>query len=198
MRGWKRKVAFGAATAAVTVSAALAGWENRVSAYDARRISQLDEARQKALSEAATGRDIQLIRALIDMQTQPVSGAWLRGDWRCRTIKVGGMSPDVVYSWFHCRIVGRDGRLMFDKLSGTQRLSGFLYPHNSGGFVLLAGLSTDREPMHSYSGNGAGAGAETTPDDAVGLLQATGPRSARIEFPYPMQESTLDIIEMRR
>lgn len=198
MRGWKRKFASGAAIAAATVSVAWAGWENRVSAYDTRRIEKLDEARQKALSEARTGRDIQMIHALLDMQARPVTAAWLSGDWRCRTIKVGGMSPDVVYSWFHCRIVGRDGRLMFDKLSGTQRLSGSLYPHESGGFVLLAGLSVDREPRHSYSGSGAAAGAETTPDDAVGLLDATGPRTARIEFPYPMQESTLDIIEMRR
>ncbi len=184
--------------AAAAISAAQAGWENRVSSYDAARLAKLDEARAKALSEAQSGRDIGLIRGLLDAEARPVSAAALLGDWRCRTIKVGGMSPDVVYSWFRCRIGNRNGRLTFDKLSGTQRLSGMLYPHDSGGFVVLAGLSVKGEPRHAYSGNGRAAGAATTPDDAVGLLDATGPRSARIEFPYPVQESTLDIIELKR
>jgi hypothetical protein len=180
------------------VSAAQAGWEDRVSSYDAGRLAKLDAARAKALSEAESGRDIRLIRGLIDAEARPASLASLAGDWQCRTIKVGGMSPDVVYSWFRCRIGGRDGRLTFDKVSGTQRVSGRLYPRHSGGFVILAGLSTKGEPRHGYSGNGPAAGAATTPDDAVGLLEAIGPRSARIEFPYPVQESTLDIIELRR
>jgi hypothetical protein len=32
----------------------------------------------------------------------------------------------------------------------------------------------------------------------VGLLESTGRSSARIEFPYPVQESTFDIIELKR
>lgn len=179
-------------------AAAQAGWEDRVSSYDAGRLARLGEAREKALAEADAGRDVRLVRALLGAQARPASEGWLRGDWHCRTIKVGGMTPDVVYSWFPCRIEGGGGRLLFEKTRGTQRLSGYLYPHESGGFVLLAGLSTRSEPRHAYSGSGPSAGAATTPDDAVGLLEVTGPGSARIEFPYPAQESTLDIIEMRR
>lgn len=198
MHGWKSDLLFAAAIAAMSVSAAYAGWEDRASAYDVRRLARLDEAREKALSEAASGKDIRLVRALLGMEVRPASVASLRGDWQCRTIKIGGMAPDVVYSWFHCRVGEHNGRVFFAKLSGTQRLSGFLYPHGSGGYVLLAGLSTSRESRHAYSGNGPSAGAPTTPDDAVGLLDATGPRSARIEFPYPGQESTLDVMELRR
>ena len=179
-------------------STAIAGWQDAASHVDANRLAKLDEARAKGLSEAQSGRDIGLIHTVLDAEARPASARALAGDWRCRTIRLGGMSPDIVYSWFHCRI-GRSGdRLYFSKLNGTQRLNGVLYPHESGGFVLLGALSAKGEPPHRYSGNGPSAGAAATPDDAIGLLESTGRSSARIEFPYPVQESTFDIVELRR
>ncbi|HEY1612151.1 MAG TPA: DUF4893 domain-containing protein [Rhizomicrobium sp.] len=177
---------------------AQAGWQDQVSRYDSNRLSRLDEARAKGLDEARAGRDIGLIHAVLDRAAVSVPGRALAGNWQCRTIKLGGMTPDVVYGWFHCRIGEHQGRLVFEKVSGTQRLAGGLYPHESGGYVLLGGFSVKGEPAHRYSGRGGSAGAAATPDDAVGLLQATGRRSARIEFPYPVQESTFDVIELRR
>ena len=35
----------------------------------------------------------------------------LKGNWRCRTIKLGGASADIVYSWFPCRIAERGNQL---------------------------------------------------------------------------------------
>jgi hypothetical protein len=177
---------------------AAAGWQDHASSVDADRLARLDEARAKGLSEAQSGRDIGLIHAVLDAEARPASARALEGDWRCRTIRLGGMSPDIVYSWFHCRIGRRGEDLYFAKLDGTQKLQGALYPHESGGFVLLGALSAKGEPPHRYSGNGPSAGAAATPDDAVGLLQSTGRGSARIEFPYPVQESTFDIIELKR
>ncbi|HEX4081181.1 MAG TPA: DUF4893 domain-containing protein [Rhizomicrobium sp.] len=191
-------ILFAVLAALATAPAAQAGWQNEVSPYDAGRLAKLDEARAKGLAQASPGRDIRLIRAVLDPQPQPVSARELQGDWRCRTIKLGGMTPDVVYSWFRCRIDERGDRLVFAKLSGTQRLTGYLYRRDPDGFVLLAGYSVKGEPPHRYSGNGPSAGAAATPDDAVGLLVATGPRAARIEFPYPVQESTFDVIELKR
>jgi hypothetical protein len=177
---------------------ALAGWQDEASSFDADRLAKLDEARAKGLSEAQAGRDIGLIRAVLDADAKPASARALQGDWRCRSIKLGGMTPDIVYSWFRCRIGQRGDRLYFSKLNGTQRLNGILYPHETGGFVLLGALSAKDEPPHRYSGNGPSAGAGSTPDDAIGLLESTGRSSARIEFPYPVQESTFDIIELKR
>ncbi|HEX4159794.1 MAG TPA: DUF4893 domain-containing protein [Rhizomicrobium sp.] len=179
-------------------SAAWGGWQDQASRFDANRLAKLDEARAKGLSEAQAGRDIGLIRAVLDTEARPASAGALEGDWRCRTLKLGGMSPDIVYSWFRCRIGRRGDGLYFSKLNGTQRLNGVLYPHESGGYVLLGALSAKGEPPHRYSGNGPSAGARATPDDAVGLLESTGRSSARIEFPYPVQESTFDIIELKR
>jgi hypothetical protein len=181
-----------------TASSAFAGWQDEASHFDANRLAKIDEARAKGLSEAQSGRDIGLIHSVLDAQARPASARALEGDWQCRTIKLGGMSPDIVYSWFRCRIGHRGDRLYFSKLNGTQRLNGVLFPHESGGFVLLGALSAKGEPPHRYSGNGPSAGAAATPDDAIGLLESTGRSSARIEFPYPVQESTFDIIELKR
>jgi hypothetical protein len=192
------KTALLIAGALLVTTAAQAGWQDRVSPYDAKRLSLLDEARQKALSEAASAPDAGVIHAVLDRQAVSVSADALRGSWRCRTIKIGGMTPDVVYSWFHCRIHESGEGLVFEKISGSQRLSGELYPNESGGYVLLGAVSVKGEKAHIYSGNGASAGAMATPDDAAGILESTGAGSARIEFPYPVQESTFDVVELKR
>ena len=198
MRAQGNSAAIFAFGAALFCLPAVADWQDKASAYDVERLQRLDEARGKALAEAESGREIGLIRAVLDAEERPISERTLRGDWRCRTLKLGGATPDIVYSWFRCRISERGHGLFFQKLSGSQRLQGYLYPHNSGGYVLLGGLAAKGEPLHSYSGNGPSAGAMTTPDDAVGVLEATGHRSARIELPYPGAESTFDVIEMKR
>ncbi|MDE2133061.1 MAG: DUF4893 domain-containing protein [Alphaproteobacteria bacterium] len=178
-------------------TAATAGWQEHASAFDAQRLSRLDESRAKGLDEATRGAsaaDLAAIHSLLD--AQPVSGS-LAGNWRCRTIKLGGLTPDVIYTWFRCRISERDGALFFEKLSGTQRMSGFLYPQD-GDFVYLGASSVKGEKPHAYSGNGAEAGAAATPDDQIGVLSLLADGRARLELPYPLQESTFDVIELKR
>ena len=182
-------------------SGAEAGWQDDASAYDVGRLGKLSESKTKALAEAESGAsraDLAAIHAVLDAPPQSVAPERLAGDWRCRTIKLGGMTPDVIYSWFRCRVGEHDGRLYFAKLSGSQRTNGYLYPDASGGLVYLGASSVIGEPLHSYSGAGASAGAQATPDDQIGLLIPTGASSARIEFPYPVQESTFVVIELRR
>ena len=187
-----------ALTLCAGLSVAHAGWQDQASAGDVKRLAALEESKARGLSEAQSGPDAALIRAVLDAAPVSASENVLAGNWRCRTIRLGGMTPDVVYSWFKCRVSERDGGLFFEKVNGTQRLSGMLYPHESGGYVLLGALSAKGEPVHRYSGNGASAGAQATPDDVIGLLSSTGPSSARLELPYPMQESVFDVIEMKR
>jgi hypothetical protein len=179
-------------------SAAQAGWQEDATPFDVNRISKLDESRAKGLSEAQAGSDMGTIHAVLDPAPEAIGQSALAGKWRCRTIKLGGLTPDVVYGWFNCRISHRDGGLFFEKITGSQRIAGVLYPREEGGYVLLGALSVGNEPPHRYSGNHESAGAEATPDDAVGVLSAIGSNHARIEFPYPVQESTFDVIELKR
>ena len=192
------KIALLITASLLATSTARADWQSHVSPYDANRLAKLEEAKQKALSEAAAGPDMGLIHAVLDPQAVSVAPEAFKGSWRCRTIKLGGMTPDVVYSWFRCRIRENGEGLYFEKISGSQRVHGELYPNASGSWVFLGAFSVNGEKAHIYSGNGASAGAMETPDDAAGILEATGSGSARIEFPYPVQESTFDVIELKR
>jgi hypothetical protein len=178
---------------------ALAGWQDTASAFDANRLAKLSESKAKGLEEAEHGAspsDLAIIHGVLD--AAPAQGGELAGNWRCRTIKLGGMTPDVIYSWFRCRITDEGGALHFAKISGSQRTSGTLYPDQSGAHVYLGASNVWNEPAHHYSGGGNAAGAAATPDDQIGLLISTGPGSARLELPYPVQESTFDVIELKR
>ncbi len=179
-------------------SAAQAGWQDDASPFDVGRLAKLDEARAKGLAEAESGADISTIQAVLGTAPMAASEGDLAGHWRCRTMKLGGATADIVYGWFNCRIShGGDG-LYFEKLSGSQRFAGRLYARDEGGYVVLGAWTVKGEATHHYSGNHASAGAESTPDDAAGVLFATGGGTARIEFPYPVQESTFDVIELKR
>ncbi len=174
-----------------------AGWRDQASAFDVQRLSQIAQSRAKGVDEASLGApasDLAAIHSLLDAQA--VSGS-VTGKWRCRTIKLGGLTPDVIYSWFNCRIGERGGALFFEKTSGSQRTSGYLYPEGQG-FVYLGASYVTGEKPHAYSGNGAQAGAAATPDDQVGLLSLLADGRARLELPYPLQESTFDVIELKR
>ena len=182
---------------ALVSTAAYAGWQDHASPFDQQRLMQLDESRNKGLAEAQSGGDMVAIHEALDPAPAAISGDALTGEWRCRTMKLGGMAPSVVYKWFKCRIENRGGGLFLEKLTGTQRMGGFLYP-DAKGFVYLGATSAMHEPPHAYPGNGASAGAQATPDDQIGLLSASSAHEARVEFPYPVQESTFDILELRR
>ncbi|HEY4124185.1 MAG TPA: DUF4893 domain-containing protein [Rhizomicrobium sp.] len=186
---------------AICATPALAAWQDRASPYDIERLSHLSEARAAGMQEAEHGApqsDLVAARAVLNRNTRAVTISALTGSWRCRTIKLGGMTPSVVYSWFNCRIGAHDGHAYFEKLSGTQHFGGALYQHESGGYVFLGGTSWSKDSPANYSSARQSIGADTTPSDAVGLLSSIGPNVARIEFPYPAQESTFDVIELRR
>jgi len=193
-----------ALTFALIATAANAGWRDEASQFDAQRLSRLEEARAKGLDEASRGAspsDLAAIDSVIHAQATTASPSALTGTWRCRTIKLGGLTPDVIYSWFRCRISERGGALFFEKLSGSQRTSGFLYSEGSGYVYLGASYVTAYGPPEKppvYSGRGASAGAAATPDDQIGLLSLLADGRARLELPYPVQESTFDVLELKR
>ncbi|HEY1710882.1 MAG TPA: DUF4893 domain-containing protein [Rhizomicrobium sp.] len=182
---------------ALLTTPAFAGWQQQATTVDQQRLSQLEASRAQGMSEAARGRDMGAIHEALGAPSHGASASAFAGSWRCRQMKLGGATPSIVYSWFSCRISQRDGHLYFAKLSGSQKTEGWLYP-DGGTFVYLGASSEKGEGPHSYSGNGASLGAPQTPDDQIGRLSMIGARHARLELPYPVQESTFDVIELRR
>lgn len=177
-----------------------AGWQDEISSYDRGRLLRLDQSRNEGLEEAARAApaDRAAIHEALDPPGGPISERALLGTWRCRQMKLGGLAPAIVYTWFTCRVRQTRNGLFFEKLTGTERYSGYLDPYENGRFVLLGSLSVGHAPRPPYSGGTRGIGAETTPSDVVGVVMSAGPGHVRIELPYPVIESTFDVIEMRR
>jgi hypothetical protein len=185
--------------AALDNAHAAEGWREQISRFDADRLSRLEDARQRAAAEAAQGHgsgDIRAIRETLSPAAHEVPARALYGAWRCRQIKLGGMTDYAVFDWFTCRISKVDGGIRFIK-DGTQRMAGTLYPEN-GMWVYLGAQSARGEPLHAYSGSGAHVGGAVNPDDQVGVLVGIGNDRLRLDLPAPAVESDFDMIEMRR
>src|ERR1700733_7706003 len=88
-----------AALSLLASTAAFAGWREEASAFDAQRLSQLQESKDKGMQQASAGPDMATIHEVLDPRSNPISESEVAGNWRCRTIKLGGISPSVVYGW---------------------------------------------------------------------------------------------------
>jgi hypothetical protein len=195
-----RKLAFAALALMGLTNGAHADWHTQISSPDVDRLAHLDASRDDALAQAykrgGTG-DSRAIRATLEPASRAVPERALYGTWRCRQIKLGGMTGYYVFSWFNCRITKINGGVWFEK-SGTQRMAGFLYPQE-GMWVYLGAQSAKGEPIHRYSGRAATVGGKTNPDDQVGVLVGIGNNHLRLDLPSPAtQESDFDTIELVR
>ena len=180
--------------ALVMMTSAVAGWREQATPADLKRFDEIDEARAKAINEvgrAVTPHDLSIIDSIVHAPVVPAKGSALAGEWRCRTIELGGATAHVIYGWFRCRIGAKDGVLTLDKLTGSQRMQGTLYPQGDA-FVYLGASGAKGHRPPRYSGNG-GASA-----DQIGLFTALADGRARLELPYPMQQSTFDVLELKR
>jgi hypothetical protein len=177
-----------------------AAWQDQASRADLERLDHLPQIRAAALDQARGGRgqgDARVISNVMAPEGRAIPARALIGTWRCRQLKLGGISSYMVYSaWFNCSVRAHNGGLMLQKTNGTQRFQGALYPQN-GAWVYLGASSAKGEGWHSYSGNTASLGAAVTPDDQVGVLSGIGDNHLRLEIPA-VQESLLDVVEFRR
>ena len=183
-----------------TAAPSFAGWQDNITPYDRQRLADLETALALGLGAADAGaspEDRAAIHGVLDAAAGPISAQELTGNWRCRLMKLGGLEPAIVYTWHDCRFTSTSKGLFFEKLSGTQRFSGYA-DEDGARFILLAGTSVRDEKQWPYSGGGIGFGASATPNDHVGVISSIGDRHARIELPLPVIESLFDVIELQR
>ncbi len=160
---------------------------------DQGRFARFDDALGRAMVEAVKGgdaADLKTVRAAIAGEPQPAPSDEIAGDWRCRTIKLGGNLPLVVYSFFKCRIEAGPEGVRFTKLTGSQRTSGRLValPGDEWGYV-GADHYADEQPK-DY-----GAMRER---NSVGKLIRTGEDRMWLGMPEPHFESVFDVLELVR
>jgi Domain of unknown function (DUF4893) len=171
-------------------------WRAVAKRDDLRRLRTWRDAFIEALAEAdASGNRAQiaaesaLLRpdAALDDATLPL------GDYRCRTLKLGsagrGGLAYVPYPAFDCRVKIENSRTILEKLNGSQRLFGRLYPGGLRRQIFLGTLVLGDETR------ALGYGRDATRDMA-GAIERIGPQRWRLVLPYPRFESTLDVIEL--
>ncbi len=175
---------------------AFAGWEDEITTFDHDRLARFWDAKKDGINEAG-GQGGAFVSSIVAPDGGQVSQGQLVGNWQCRIVKLGGYTPVRMYDWFRCTVRGNQNGLYFEKVTGSERLSGYLDAYQ-GKFILLAAMTVGSEPPKPYSGGNAGIGAAVTHTDQVGVVSSLSPTHLKIEFPYPVYESTFDVIEMRR
>lgn len=195
-----RKTQLAAAAFLLALTAFDVKAQEPLSDFDQGRLERLSEARSAALGEAmdASVADRAAIDEALGPSGRPVSARELTGNWRCRVMKIGGIAPARVYAWYPCRVSQAADGLFFEKRGGSLRIAGYI-EEGPLGMVFLGAHSVGNGPYARYSGgHRGGAGAITSSGDEVGIISGIGARHVRIELPYPLIESTFDVIELRR
>ena len=158
----------------------------RMEGYEATRKQALDEARR-----GGSPADVRTLDAVLGKEPpQSFSGFDMTGNWQCRTIKVGGLVPLIVYGWFKCKVSDDGSGWMLEKVSGSQRTKGRFYDVDDHKLAYLGSFYVAGETPKPY-----GSGPDS---DQFAYAFRTGAKGFRLEFPAPQYESKLDIIELRR
>ena len=164
-----------------------------LSQTDVQRFSRFDENRKEAVHEAEQGGDSADHPALLKVlagQPQAIADKELIGEWRCRTLKLGGNLPLVIYGFFKCRIFEENGALILQKTTGSQRTRGALHRIAADRFAYIGAGTVNDDPVRAYG--------DDAQEDEVALLVKAAPARLRLEFPAPHYESLFDIIELVR
>jgi len=158
----------------------------RFSNFEQNRADAIREAKSKADSP----HDVAALEAVLAGGEVPITPSSLIGEWRCRTLKLGGNLPLTIYDYFKCRIARDGSSLIFQKASGSQRTSGTFYRVSDTRYAYLGAGTVNDDPMIPY-------GAKPTEDEVAYLVQVSAKR-LRLEFPKPHYESNFDIIDLVR
>jgi hypothetical protein len=160
---------------------------------DAQRLAGFDQTRKEALAQARSGSapaDLAVLEKVLAASPINIQDFDMGGTWQCRTIKVGGNLPLVVYGWFNCRVIDDGAGWRLTKLTGSQRTDGRFYTDTPTRQIYLGTSFTAGEKPQRYG--------EDREANQVGYVFRTGAEAWRIEFPQPIFESKLDILELKR
>jgi hypothetical protein len=180
---------------ALAVVAHAQPWAGMLTDFDRGRIDRLDATRAKALerAEIADAGTVRLIKDVVGAQAQPIDVKALPGNWRCRSLKLGGeIGPASVNSFFACRIRMAGNALVFEKTTGSVRRSAKLSEIDAYRLLYYGAYFAERDKSQGY-----GVGK---PYDEVGMLTQIARNRLRIELPepYAYAEALHEVIELAK
>jgi hypothetical protein len=127
-----------------------------------------------------------------------VSRRDILGRWKCKTHKLGGIGENITsYSFFDCRIFRKGKAYYFQKVSGSQRVIGPLFPGDKYFTLRGCGYYAYSNPC-TYLGGKTNFKDRKSEYDEVGVLLFSGKNQGALLFPSPFFESKFDILELQR
>ena len=164
------------------------------------RLDRFDSIAGDALLRALAGGSAGDVAAL----TQALSGTpqvafdeSLNGDWRCRTMKLGGATALIVYSPFECRFSIRNDGFTFEKLTGSQLTRGNVTMRDGRAVYVGMGYAAGEDPP-AYTDLPQDFRSDGSSQADVAILERIAPDRARLMFPAPAVDSDFDILELTR
>ena len=178
------------------VSETTLNWRAVATSHDRDRLRGWRSSFTDALAAARkSGHSAEIARegVLLDPDAALGGGPIPNGMYRCRVIKLGARSKDLLdfasTPGFVCRIRPRQGVQGFAKLSGSQRYIGLIYPGDELRQVFLGTLALGDEQRATQYG-------VDKERDVVGYVERIGPNRWRLLMPEPAFESRIDVLEL--
>jgi len=175
-------------------------WQENIRDTDRKRLAALWGAWTRSLNQAVSAGQGDALAALGPLAVADAGRAGPPpppGNYRCRSIKLGvrdegAPRPDApamsVSEIFPCVITAKAGLSWFEQTAGAQRIGGTLYADGDRMIFLGSMALADEMGVMAY-------GADASRDQ-VGVLHAIGEGRWRLELPWPMWQSNLEIIEI--
>lgn len=165
-----------------------------LSENDQSRLKNLETSRTRGLGGAMRSDNADeraVVAELFEPGVAPVDPDLLVGKYQCRTIKMGGLLPLVVYRWFQCEIGQEEAAFTVRKITGSQNFFGLLVPAGAGYAYRGAGHYRYEKQVRFYG--------DDPERDQVGCLSAVtkGNKHFMLELPFPKVESYHDVIEFK-
>ena len=125
----------------------------------------LEDDRQKSLyylnnklrKDASFLNEVPEVRNLLQQEPLTLNPNELLSFKQVRSIQVDDLGI-FSYDFFRCRFIKRGRNVFFEKTSGSQRKSGYLYHNDDKSAIFLGGWSVNNDPQTSYGSENSEAG----------------------------------------
>ena len=170
-------------------------WKDVVTADDRERLRDWRATFVATVNAASMEHSAEVTRegVLLDPDAAIPGAALPEGMFRCRVLKLGAKQPGnldyVTYPPFTCRVKAERGLKRFNKLSGSQRYVGLIFPNDSMREIFLGTLVLGDEKRALQYG-------QDQTRDIAGYVERIGPNRWRLVMPKPHFESQLDVMEL--
>ena len=136
-------------------------WQNIISSTDNSNISNaiylVNQVNTNLGSDAYGISDKNIVNNLIRSPKLQITTTDLFNFTKVRSIQ-GDNLGIFTYDFFSCKFKEKNGKIFFQKTSGSQRCSGYLYRKDDNSFVLLGGWTVNSDPLNNYNSSNSQAG----------------------------------------